>query len=237
MILVLLYIITHFRLSGIKFLKRWLRTRPEDANPCTDNYCEDMSKPSAFVDALMLNTLAQRLNHDIVLVHMHADSVDNGLYNWIFGGGQLGDGVPANACPLFLSINTQISHCLHFISVYFEEGYYRAGHFQSIIPFRNSEILESIKQEGGFDVAEFLDFEDNHGEFNTVLLRSIDFILSFNEFSFFIVRGLVSSDERGTHKIHLNTVLFHKMQEDERTIILENSEDRIIIAFILFVRC
>ena len=80
-----------------------------------------MSKPSEFVDALMLNTLAQRLNHDIVLVHM------------------------------------------------------------------NREILESIKQEGGFDVAEFLEFEDDFGEFNTVLLRSIDFILSFNEFSFFIV--------------------------------------------------
>ncbi len=49
-----------------------------------------------------------------------------------------------------------------------EEGYYRAGHFQSIVPTRPSEILTIIKEEGGFDVAEFLELVD-HGEFITVL--------------------------------------------------------------------
>ena len=49
-----------------------------------------------------------------------------------------------------------------------EEGYYWAGHFQSIVPTRPSEILSIIKEEGGFDVVEFLELVD-HGEFITVL--------------------------------------------------------------------
>ena len=45
-----------------------------------------------------------------------------------------------------------------------EEGYYRAGHFQAIVPTRNSKTLAILKQQGGFDVAEFLELAD-HGEF------------------------------------------------------------------------
>ena len=61
--------------------------------------------------------------------------------------------------------------------MYFEEDYYQAGHFQSIVPTRENEILRSIKQRGGFDVCDFLAAE--LGEFITVLLLMIDFILSF----------------------------------------------------------
>ena len=44
-----------------------------------------------------------------------------------------------------------------------EEGYYRAGHFQAIVPSRSSDTLTIIEQQGGFDVAEFLELDD-HGE-------------------------------------------------------------------------
>ena len=51
--------------------------------------------------------------------------------------------------------------------VYFEDGVYCQGHFQSIVPTRKSETLEAILDEGGFDVADFLKLPD-HGEFITV---------------------------------------------------------------------
>ena len=57
-------------------------------------------------------------------------------------------------------------------SVYFEESCYRKGHFQSIIPIRNSVTLEAIKDAGGFNVAEHYNFP-LLGEFNTVSLPCV----------------------------------------------------------------
>ena len=69
-----------------------------------EDYLTEMSKHDTYVDALFLNGLAQMLGHDLVIVHMHEDSVANGLFNWMYGGGDLGNGSPSQSCPLFLSI-------------------------------------------------------------------------------------------------------------------------------------
>ena len=76
----------------------------------------------------------------------------------------------------YISEFTQF-HRIHFFSVYFEEGYYQAGHFQSIVPTRNSRILNMIKEKGGFDVAEFLEFDN--GEFYTVSYCTFIIIIKF----------------------------------------------------------
>lgn len=111
------------RLSAIKFLKRWLRTgaNQDEARLFPPSYITEMSKHSTFVDSLFINTIAQMLGHDIVVVHMHEDSVANGLFSWIYGGGSMGNGAPAQTCPLFLSIKHQllifsIFFCFQFTS-------------------------------------------------------------------------------------------------------------------------
>ena len=141
-----------------------------------------MSKHSTFVDSLFINTIAQMLGHDIVVVHMHEDSVANGLFSWIYGGGSMGNGAPAQTCPLFLTkYLTSITHFQYFLlfSVYFEDGYYQAGHFQSCVPYRDSKILAIIREKGGFNIAEFLEYS-LHGEFITVYSSIIFLLLSFN---------------------------------------------------------
>ena len=173
------------RLSGIKLLKRLVKAGSVDldwfAQP-PEVYIQQMSRTSEFVDSLFLNVLATLLKHDIIVVHMHEETVANKLFNWIHGGGQIGEGIPSKNCPVFLckfllfNVCTMMSslvsiHIFPFFKklflVYFEDGVYCQGHFQSIVPTRKSETLEAILDEGGFDVADFLKLPD-HGEFITV---------------------------------------------------------------------
>ena len=83
-----------------------------------EDYLTEMSKHDTYVDALFLNGLAQMLGHDIVLVHMHEDSVANGLFNWMYGGGDLGNGSPSQSCPLFLSIYQ--NSLIFIVSIFFQ---------------------------------------------------------------------------------------------------------------------
>ena len=53
-----------------------------------------------------------------------------------------------------LSISTAI--LLSTIAGYFEEHHHAAGHFQSVTPVRDSDILRDFKMHGGVDVAEML---------------------------------------------------------------------------------
>ena len=49
---------------------------------------------------------------------------------------------------------------------YYEETHYAKGHFQSVVPIRDSPVLNTILTNGGFDVASFHAFPEN-GKSNT----------------------------------------------------------------------
>ena len=51
---------------------------------------------SEFLDPLFFNILALILRADIVIVHCHEYTVQNGVFNWIYGSGQLGAGGDAD---------------------------------------------------------------------------------------------------------------------------------------------
>ena len=44
-----------------------------------------------------------------------------------------------------------------YFSGYFEEEFHNSGHYQSVVPIQDSEILRVFREGGGVDVAEMLD--------------------------------------------------------------------------------
>ena len=95
-------------MDAIKYLKQLLKRNgadtswfPEVGTP--QDYIKKMARPFEFVDALFLNVLGRVLRRDIVIIHAHPETVQNGIFNWLKSGGEeLGAGVPCQTCPMFL---------------------------------------------------------------------------------------------------------------------------------------
>ena len=110
-------------------------------------YCEKMNKDGEYVDNIFLSYFAEYIGCDLVLIHANAETASNGVYTLIYGGG-VGTERHGQNCPIFLGFFEP--------TVYGENG----GHYQSIYPTRNNEVLQSILDHGGFDVAKYLQLED-----------------------------------------------------------------------------
>ena len=117
-----------------------------------------MKRNDEFVDAVFFQLAAFKLGRDIILLHVHPESVQNGAFNWIKGGPLLSDISAGAKCPMFLgkimfNQNSSILYnCCHTSIGYYEESHYAKGHFQSVVPIRNSPVLDTILSHEGFDV-------------------------------------------------------------------------------------
>ena len=107
------------------------------------DWCDRMKRDGTYVDHTFMEMSARILDSDIIVVSLHGNA--SGPCHIIRAG--LLDGTPGRArsgrnFPIFLG--------------YFEDERHTAGHFQSLTPFRRSDILDMVKADGGFDVAEHL---------------------------------------------------------------------------------
>ena len=109
-------------------------------------YCEKMKKSGEYVDNIFLSYFAEYIGCDLILIHANPTTAANGVYTLIYGGG-VGSERHGPNCPIFLGFFEP--------SVYGENG----GHYQSIVPVRNNDVLKSVLDDGGFDVAGYLNFE------------------------------------------------------------------------------
>ena len=138
---------------------------------------QDMAKSGIYVDHMFLEMAAEVLERDIVVIPLH--SQNNGDLFHVISAGLLTGGGRGENVPIFLgklpkfyfgilyfseheivdvnqglSISTAIY--LSTIAGYFEDNLHTAGHFQSVTPVRDSDILRDFKMHGGVDVAEML---------------------------------------------------------------------------------
>ena len=111
-----------------------------DDEPTPGAYLERMKKSGQFADNLFLMVMAAVLKSDIILLHVNEATAANGKYTYIYGGGILSE-TPSDKCPLFLG--------------FYEESIYASGHYQSVIPCSDNQILRDIVNKGGFDVTAF----------------------------------------------------------------------------------
>ena len=61
-----------------------------------------MKGKDEFADAVFFQLAAFKLKKDIILLHVHQESVQNGIFNWITGGALLSETSANDKCPLFL---------------------------------------------------------------------------------------------------------------------------------------
>ena len=96
--------------------------------------------------------IANMLNRDIVVLPVHSKSTENGMAHFIKGGSPMNanPAIPAKRLPIFLG--------------YFEETDFQAGHYQSVLPFKDNKVLQMIVKYGGFDVARTLGLPLDEGE-------------------------------------------------------------------------
>ena len=124
-------------------------------------YLENMKKPGVHADELFLRAVANVLDVDLYIIPYHPEtaSTQHGLYTRIAGGTfmmeESEDGgrrdVGINA-PVFLA--------------YFEETHFNGGgHYQAIEPFRNSNVLEDVKDRFGHDVAQIMSLPNEVPQF------------------------------------------------------------------------
>ena len=79
------------------------------------------------------------------------------IYLYAFPGGDYNSEKSGALCPLFLG--------------YFEDTHFKAPHYQSVVPMRNSNVLRTIKSNDGFDVAMEFGFPEtttSTGQINTL---------------------------------------------------------------------
>ena len=82
---------------------------------------------------------------------------------------------------------------------YFEDEKHSAGHFQSIVPFRDSVILQLLRDQGGPDVAEILHFRtENSGQYISVLFLNFNYIKRLIRFFFFMYHTLSLHQDKST---------------------------------------
>ena len=118
----------------------------------SENYISRMSKDAEFADAVFLQMAAASLGHDIILLHVHADTCANGMYLWL-PGGPYGEGRSSGTMPIFLA--------------FFEESKFPAGHYQAMEPLCNGPVLKDLlnQQLGVLDVARMLQLPDGSNIF------------------------------------------------------------------------
>ena len=75
---------------------------------------------------------------------------------FLISGGHLFSQVPAKKPVIFIG--------------FFEESHHVSGHFQAVVPTRDNDVLRTIRENGGFDMADYLGLKNNDdtGEFYTV---------------------------------------------------------------------
>ena len=74
-----------------------------------------MKGKDEFADAVFFQFAAFKLKKDVILLHVHPESVQNGKFNWIKGGDLLSEISANDECPLFLGelyfeICLQVTH-------------------------------------------------------------------------------------------------------------------------------
>ena len=109
-----------------------------------NDWCDRMELEGTYVDHTFIEMSARVLDSDIVVVSLHGNAT--GPSHMIRAGlldGKLGQIRPGKNLPIFIG--------------YFEDEKHTAGHFQSLMPFRDSDILDMVKADGGIDAAEVLD--------------------------------------------------------------------------------
>ena len=130
-------------------------------------YLTNMAQDYQFVDNLFLKFFAVVTNRDIVILPLHPESaIVNREFTWIFGktfsqsklflyisppGGGYNNQESGKECPLFLG--------------YYEESHFMSPHYQSVVPTRDSTVLEMIRENDGYDVARKLGFKMLSGQF------------------------------------------------------------------------
>ena len=75
---------------------------PDNQKP--EDYFKKMGKRYVFADIIFLCGAAVHFQRDIIIVHLHLRTVENGLFNWIRGG-SYGSDISATGCPIFLGNN------------------------------------------------------------------------------------------------------------------------------------
>ena len=106
-------------------------------------WCDEMQRDGKYVDHTFMEMSAKILDSDIVVVSLHGNA--SGPGHVIRAGildGDTDKTRPGKNMPIFIG--------------YFEEERHTAGHFQALEPFKDSEILDSVKTDGGVDTAEKL---------------------------------------------------------------------------------
>ena len=104
-----------------------------------DEWFESMAKDGTYVNHTFIEMAALILDSDIVVVPLHGT---DSLPCHIIRAGLLSNGGRGKNCPIFLG--------------YFEDDRHTAGHFQSLMPFEDSAILDMVKNDDGVDVAQLL---------------------------------------------------------------------------------
>ena len=128
-----------------------------------DDWCDSMDRDGTYTDHTFFEMSAKVLDSDIVIVPLHG-TPDNPCH--VIRAGLLGNGGRGRNPPIFIG--------------YFEEVEHSAGHFQSLMPFRDGPILDIVKNDGGIDVAEL-----NNLPARTVLEEEeISFVPSVNSTHF-----------------------------------------------------
>ena len=61
-----------------------------------------MKGKDEFADALFFTLVAIKLKRDVIFLHVHPESVDNGAFTWIKGTGLMSEIPVTENCPLFL---------------------------------------------------------------------------------------------------------------------------------------
>ena len=69
----------------------------------------------------------------------------------LFVGGGYNNEESGSSCPLFLG--------------YYEDSYFIAPHYQSVVPTRDSSVLKMMRENDGYDVARELGFLNLTGQF------------------------------------------------------------------------
>ena len=168
-------------------------------NNKVDEWCEKMAMSGTYVHHAWFEMAAQMLDSDVVIVPLHAFP---GNPCHIISAGLLGhDGYGRDVrhgknVPLFIGKYCNMT-CLKLVIVlsfnenlslsgYFEEEKHSDGHFQSIIPYRDSVILQLLRDQGGPDVAEILELPPYSGQYITVFFLYFYHIKCLIRFLFFM---------------------------------------------------
>ena len=177
---------------------------PANLNNKVEEWSEKMAVSGTFVDHTWFEMAAQMLDSDVVVIPLHAAEGDpchiipaGLLCHSGYGAVRHGQNLPifiGNCCNIIIVI---IIIIIIILSGYFEDDKHSDGHFQSVVPFQDSAILQQLRDQGGPDVAAILDLPQYTGQYIPVLFHNFDHIKcnKDNLFHVFTVSTLSSFQE------------------------------------------